>query len=289
MLNFYKTTKAKIISVKQETDTIKLFKIKVVQPINFKSGQFFLLSYPGFGEGPFAPCSIPGEQKEMEFAVRQVGNLTNKLQQLDEGGSLWLRGPYGHGWFDKSAKRKTQSEKPTNDFDSDSDAHTKSNLLLVAGGMGIVPLRPVILEKLNDKNTKIQVFYGAKNPQELLFKNDYDDWKKADVDLQLTVDQKLPNWLGNVGIITTLFDKVKPITDAYCFVVGPPIMLKFVIPKLTEAGFQDEDIFVSLERRMHCGLGVCQHCAVGSKYVCHDGPIFSWQEIKQMGTVAEMM
>ena len=285
MLNPYKTIKAKVISVKQETDTIKLFKIKVVQPINFKSGQFFLLSYPGFGEGPFAPCSMPDERKEIEFAVRQVGNLTNKLHQLNVGDNLWLRGPYGHGWFDKSSKFKVQSVK----LNDDSDAHTKSNLLLVAGGMGIVPLRPIILEKLNDDAVKIQVFYGAKNPQELLFKNDYDAWKKSGVDLQLTVDQKLPNWLGNVGIITTLFDKAKPITDARCFVVGPPIMLKFVIPKLIAAGFKDEDIFVSLERRMHCGLGVCQHCAVGSKYVCHDGPIFSWQEIKQMETVAEMM
>lgn len=269
MLNPYKTTEAKIISVKQETDTIKLFKIKIAQSINFKSGQFFLLSYPGFGEGPFAPCSVPGEQKEIEFAIRKVGNLTNKLQQLNKSDNLWLRGPYGYGWFDKSSN--------------------KSNLLLVAGGMGIVPLRPVILEKINDKDIKIQVFYGAKNPQELLLKDDYNDWKKAGIDLQLTVDQKLPNWLGNVGMITTLFDKVKPIADARCFVVGPPIMLKFVIPKLIVAGFKNEDIFVSLERRMHCGLGVCQHCACGSKYVCHDGPIFSWQEIKQMGTVTDMM
>ena len=287
MLNPYKIIKVKITSIKQETDTIKLFKIKVARPIIFKAGQFFLLSYPGFGEGPFAPCSMPGEHKEIEFAIRKVGNLTNKLQQLNEEDNLWLRGPYGHGWFDKSAKRKAQSEKPANDFDSDD--HTEPNLLLVAGGMGIVPLRPVILEKLNDKNTKIQVFYGAKNPQELLFKNDYDDWKKAGVDLQLTVDQKMPNWFGNVGIITTLCDKVKMLCDGKCFVVGPPIMLKFIIPKLVAAGFKDEDIFVSLERRMHCGLGVCQHCAVGSKYVCHDGPIFSWQEIKQMGAVAEMM
>lgn len=297
MFNPYQVTSAKILNIRQETEDVNTFKVQLKKPLNFKAGQFVLVSYPGFGEGPFVPCSMPGEQTEIELCIRKVGTLTEKLHQLKVGDSLDLRGPYGHGWQDKTPFYRHSEASAA------SRRISRKNLLLVAGGMGLVPLRPVILQYLaRSKNVgpstgsggkflpnEIQVFYGAKTPDEMIFKDDYNEWQKAGIDLNLTVDKKLPNWTGHVGLITTLFDDVKLTKNAICFMVGPPIMYKFVLPKLTEAGFADKDIFVSLERRMHCGLGICQHCAIGSYYVCHNGPIFCWSDLKKLGDIYQMM
>ena len=113
------------------------------------------------------------------------------------------------------------------------------------------------------------------------FKNEYKIWKRS-VDLQITLDKKCPTWKGHVGLITTLFDEIEVVRNAIAIICGPPIMYKFVLKKLKEKKFTDSDIYLSLERRMHCGIGVCQHCAIGSKYVCKDGPIFCWEEIKKI-------
>lgn len=298
MLNPYLTIAAKILNIKQEAATARIFQIKPDKPLKFQPGQFILISYPGFGEAAFAPCSSPNKPDEIELCIRQVGTLTEKLHQLKKGDKIGIRGPYGKGW-------------PLFQQQATSNKGQGTNLLLVAGGMGLVPLRPVILQYLDLGNKKtgasagappkqtefiperiperIQVFYGAKTPADLIFKNDFDTWQKAGIDLEVTIEQKLPNWFGHIGTITTLFDVVKLIKNAKCFMVGPPIMYQFVLPKLTAAGFKDEDIFVSLERRMHCGLGVCQHCAVGSYYVCLDGPVFCWADLKKLGEVYSMM
>lgn len=297
MQNPYQVASTKILDVRQENDVIKIFKLKLDKPLKFQAGQFFLVSYPGFGEGPLAPCSSPDKPDEIEFCIRQVGTLTEKLHQLKKGDKIGIRGPYGKGWPPLQGQG--------------------TNLLLVAGGMGLVPLRPVILQYLTGKKVetsracpvprhgdlslqeikfiperipeRIQVFYGAKKPADLIFKSDFDAWQKAGIDLEVTVEQKLPNWFGHVGTITTLFDDVKVIKNAKCFMVGPPVMYQFILPKLQEAGFADKDIFVSLERRMQCGLGVCQHCAVGPYYVCHQGPVFCWKDLKDLDEVYQMM
>jgi len=192
-----------------------------------------------------------------------------------------IRGPYGNGWPSLAGHHPAQL-----------GGHFNKNLLIVVGGLGLIPLRTLLLDK--DKylplKTKIQIFYGAKTPEEFLFKNDFDKWREQGIDLKLTIDKQCPGWDGCVGVVTKLFDEYPIVEDAQTFLCGPPIMYKFVLEKIKEknAGLapedaiKDEDIYVSLERRMHCGIGVCQHCAVGSFYTCKDGPVFRYSEIKDI-------
>lgn len=270
MFNPYQTQTAEIISIKQQTDFVKLFKLKLKNQKIFKftPGQMIVLSIPGFGEAPFALCNSP-ESKYLELSIRKVGRVTEKLHSLKIGEKVGLRGPYGQGWPVTKIKNQKLERK---------------NLLLVAGGLGIIPLRPLILvkDKFWSINTKIQIFYGARTVKDFLFKNEFKRWCRNGIDLQLTVDKGSPNWKGQVGPVTTLFDKFLLDDKAIAFLCGPPIMYKFVLEKLKEYNFANEDIYLSLERRMHCGIGVCQHCVIGTKYVCKDGPVFRYSEIKDI-------
>ncbi|TSC53418.1 MAG: oxidoreductase FAD/NAD(P)-binding domain-containing protein [Parcubacteria group bacterium LiPW_39] len=160
----------------------------------------------------------------------------------------------------------------------------KKNILIVVGGIGLIPLRSFILgkDKFLGKNAKIQIFYGAKHPNEMLFRYEYDQWRQKGVDLKLTVDKECADWVGCAGLVTALFDKFPVLENARAYLCGPPIMYKFVLEKLKAKGFADEDIFLSLERRIYCGIGVCQHCAVGPYYTCKNGPVFRYDQIKNI-------
>ncbi len=272
MHNPYEHHSAKITFISRQTDSIKLFRFEFTQPIpgwkfSYQPGQFVELSVPGFGEAPFAPC---GNTKEnyLELCVRNAGKLTAKLHQMKVGDKVGLRGPYGNGvWPLKKYDFKTQK-----------------NLLIVVGGLGFVPLRSLILGK-NDwlgKETKVQIFYGARTPDEMLFRHEYQQWKKQNIQIELTTDKECAGWKECVGLVPTLFDKHEVLQNAVAFICGPPIMYKSVLAKLKKLGFSDNDIYLSLERRMHCGIGVCQHCAVGPYYTCKDGPIFNWAQIKNI-------
>lgn len=268
MRNLYQPKLAKIIDIKKEVEDIRLFTFKFINKkdqakLSFVPGQFFILSVPGFGEAPFAYTSSPEEKDYFQACIQKKGTLTSGLFKLKKGDKVGIRGPYGNGW-------------PEDFFD-------KENLLLIGGGLGLIPLRPLIRSVVltPQKFKKVQIFYGSRSPDLLLFKKEYPQWKKY-VNLELTVDKPARGWKGNVGVITTLFDKVELIENPIVFICGPPIMYKFVVQKLKEFRFRDENIYLSLERRMHCGVGICQHCVVGEKYVCKDGPIFSYQEIKKM-------
>jgi NAD(P)H-flavin reductase len=273
MHNPYHPEPAKISHIARQTENIKLFRFEFLQKIwgykfNFKPGQFIELSVPGFGEAPFAPCSAPGG-KAIELCVRIAGKLTQKLHSMKTGDKVYIRGPYGQGWPIIA--------------DSKSPAANR-NLLIVVGGLGLVPLRTLILgkDKFLDKDANVQVFYGAKSPDEMLFRHEYPVWQKENIQLRLTVDKECPNWKGCVGLIPTLFDKYDVASDSVAFLCGPPVMYKFVLEKLKAKGLADENIYLSLERRMHCGIGVCQHCAVGPYYTCEDGPVFNYGQIKNI-------
>lgn len=263
MYNLYQPKKFKILKIKNEPPEVKLFTLKGA--IDFTPGQFVLVGIKGFGEGPFAICSSPEEKKFFELCILKIGSLTSVIHKLKKGDTILIRGPYGHG-FSRSDK----------------------DILLVAGGLGIVPLRSLINYEITKlyENTKrkkrIIVFYGAKTPKDFLFQNEFSFWEKSGVELYLTIDKPCPNWKGQTGLVTSLFDKI-PLPDKFsAFLCGPPIMYKFAIEKLKEKNVDDKDIYLSLERRMHCGFGVCQHCAIGSYYVCKDGPVFSWDKIKNI-------
>lgn len=270
MQNQYQTEKAKIIDIKSENNTINLYKLKFAnrayrRKFTFNPGQILELSIPGFNEAPFAYCGSIQDKKYIEVCIRKAGELTSRMHAMKIGDIVGIRGPYGNGWPQDKIKDK--------------------KVLIVAGGIGIIPFRSLIKSYCKTKKGDIQIFYGAREKNELIFKDEIDSWCK-NIEVNITLDkgkeEKISGLTCNVGLITTLFDKIKVDISGVALVCGPPIMCKFVIDKLKEKGFQDENIYLSLERRMECGVGVCEHCAVGPYYVCKDGPVFSWKQLKNI-------
>lgn len=261
MKNPYQPEWAKILRIKEIGTGIKLYDLQLLgerKTLNFKPGQFVLIGLPGFGEAPFGICNDLAEKKFFQVCIFKIGKLTNQLDKLKVGDKVTVRGPLGQGW-PKLPKNK--------------------NILIVAGGRGILPLRSLILDK--KRENKLQIFYGSRGLETLLFKDEIKDWQKTS-QVAVTLDKGKFGWRGYNGAITVLFDKEKIIDNAVAFLCGPPMMFKFALPKLKEYNFKDEDIYLSLERRMHCGIGVCEHCACGSYYVCQDGPVFQYSRIKKI-------
>jgi len=288
--NPYATQTAKLIKITNQAPNIKLFRFDLDKKLDFSPGQIIFLSIPGFGEAPFAPCN-PLETDFLELCVRKVGKLTQILHKLKIGDSVGIRGPYGQGWplFSHCESingwtKQSQSISTKLPHDHNIRNNKIKNLMLVVGGLGLIPLRTLLWgkNKFLPNETKIQIFYGAKTPDDFLFKNDYAEWKEQGIDLKLTIDKECPGWNECVGVVTALFNKNMISPNAIAFLCGPPIMYKFVLEKLKEKNLPDENIYLSLERRMHCGIGVCQHCAIGSFYTCKDGPIFRYDKIKNI-------
>lgn len=288
--NLYQTIPAKVIKITEQAPNIKLFRFDLGKKLEFMPGQIIFLSVPGFGEAPFAPCN-PLETDFLELCIRKTGKLTQAIHKLKVGDTAIIRGPYGNGWPitpEKSWNSERKLAQKTNKKDSSPLLKRRlssatPNLLIVVGGLGLVPLRTLLWEKNKFMpQAKIQIFYGAKTPDDFLFKNDFDKWREQGIDLQLTIDKECPGWNECVGMVTALFDKHPISKDTTAFLCGPPIMYKFVLEKLKEKNTPDENIYLSLERRMHCGIGVCQHCAIGSFYTCKDGPVFRYDKIKNI-------
>lgn len=234
----------------------------------FRPGQFAQVSL--FGVGEF-PTSLPPSPTEDEtfFTVRQVGSCTAALHGLRPGDQFAVRGPYGNGF-------------PMEDY-------AGKNLVFVAGGIGLIPLRSCIVYALGnrDKYKRIQIFYGAKNPAELMYVANLREWEQSEgVECYLTVDRPDASWTGNVGVVGSLFKRTGvelAVEDSIAFVCGPPVMFRFVIRDLLEAGVKEQNIVSTLERYMKCGVGKCGHCCIGVAYVCVDGPVFNYEQIKKLG------
>lgn len=265
MFNPYQSFSAKILKIKDETSDTKLYTLsfinkKLQQSFDFIPGQFLMAGFPGFGEAPFDICSNPLHKNFFQICIRTVGKLTKKFHQFKKGEKIFIRGPFGNGFPDFVGK----------------------NLLLVGGGCGFVPFKSILdqYSEISSSSSKIQVFYGCLDQESLLFKDRYKIWRKL-FDLEIILEKPGKSWRGYKGLVTQLFDQVEVIKNALAFLVGPPIMYKFVIPKLKEHKFSDQEIYLSLERKMDCGIGICQHCAVGPKYVCKDGPVFAYKELKE--------
>ncbi len=259
---------AEIVKAQQLTELEKFFEIRLLEPrpFSFEPGQFILLSVLGVGEAPVTLASSPLRRDGLEICVRRVGSLTNALHRLQEGATIGLRGPYGKGFPMESIKGK--------------------DLLFVAGGIGIIPLRSLIyyvLERRKDFG-QLTILYGAKTPKEFLFTEELKAWgQREDLRLQLTVDRPDETWKGNVGVITRLIPPLdlRP-RETYAVVVGPPVMYKYVIMEFYQKALPDSQILMSLERRMRCGVGKCGHCQINSVYVCQEGPVFSYQFLKRL-------
>ncbi len=261
----YTPIKTKILKVKKLTEKEKYFKLSLsnFKKFDHKPGQFVQVTIPGAGEAPISIASCKNKEQTLDLIVRNVGSLTNLMHNLKEGDYIGLRGPFGNGF---------PMEELRNHY-----------LLIVGGGIGLVPLRSVIQYYINNKRQfkGMTIFYGAKTDNELLFVDEYEIWKKEGINLNITIDKETPTWKGNVGLITTLFNKVKmDYIDKKILICGPPIMYKFVLLELIKRSVSAKNIYLSLERQMKCGVGKCAHCAFGSYHVCIDGPVFTYEFLK---------
>jgi len=271
MMNPYRPESAIIRNIKRQTYNIKTYTLSFEnqqkrREFSFKPGQFIMVSLLGIGEAAFSPCSDPAERENLEITVRAVGNVTKTLDRLKVGDVVGVRGPYGTCWPLEEAKNK--------------------NILIMAGGLGINPIRPVItyVAANRDDYGDVEILYGAKTPNDLPFTYEFDDWRgMRNTRLLLTVDvvPKESIWEHNVGVVTTLFEKMHASPDnTVALTCGPEIMMRFVVKGLKYRGFTSGQIFVSLERRMKCGIGICGHCQLGTKFVCKEGPVFRYADVE---------
>lgn len=228
---------------------------------SYNPGQFIMLSIPGVGESPFSISSTPSRPGILELGVRKVGILTDALFQKKDNEVVYIRGPYGNGF------KLTQM--------------VKRNLIIVAGGLGVIPLRSILYYVLDNRDQFKQIFflYGTKTLDEFLFKTEFFQLKQRDdIKCLYTVDKPNAKWTENVGAVTKLFEYLPNLDprETIAVMVGPPVMYKFVIKELLKLKIPKNQIQLSLERRMECGIGKCGHCAIEHLYTCMNGPVFTY-------------
>lgn len=261
----------RMVEVKDLAAEIKLFSIELLNGGNaafaeYRPGQYAFLSAFGVGEAPFGIASTVQRGPVLDFAVQRLGGVTTGLHELGPGDVIGLRGPLGNAFPMQAFQGK--------------------NLVLLGGGIGGAPLRPVIQTVLDNRADygHFTILWAARHPSLLVFTDEYDDWRAApDTELHLTVDAPDQTWDHNVGLITDLLERVAPSPEnAVAITCGPPIMIYYVDRLLDRLGFPPDRRFVTLEARMHCGLGKCGRCNLGEKLICVDGPVFSMAEVGSM-------
>jgi NAD(P)H-flavin reductase len=258
---------ATIEEIVDETPTIKTFKIRPKAPLKFEAGQFVELTVPGFGEAPFTPSSSPTVSDEMDITIMNAGRVTNRLHELSAGAEVGLRGPLGEPYpLDKFKDRE---------------------ILIAGGGVGLAPLRALLFALFEDIDAykKIILRYGARTPSDIVYREAVSKgWDKGEkLDVLISVDEGDKGWKGPVGVVTTILEdktlKCDP-KNGVAVVCGPPIMMKFTTLKLLERGYPEDSIYLSMEKNMSCGVGKCGHCRVGTYYACKEGPVFTYDQVK---------
>jgi sulfite reductase subunit B len=265
--NPYRPWPARITSITRLTPKEKLFEFRIIdktvrEAFDFNAGQFVELSIFGVGEAPISISSAPSKQGFIELCIRESGSVTGAIHNMQCGDVVGIRGPFGRGFPFEQMKNH--------------------DIVLVAGGLGIAPLKSLINHIHDERHAfgKVTILLGARNPSEILFRQEFEMWKhRNDFDLYITVDQPDDDWDGEVGLVTRLFDKldINP-TKTYGAICGPPVMYRFVVEEMRKQQLDVDRIYVSFERRMKCGIGMCGHCGVGHLYTCIDGPVFSYWE-----------
>lgn len=267
MDNIYEPRIVKITKIEEQSPTVKLFRLAGSPDggLSFNPGQFVLVGKIGYGEAPFGPLSSPFEEKFFEIAVRNTGGVvTNFLHSLKEGDEIEMRGPYGNGF-------------PL-DFMEGKD------MVLITGGCGVPPIASLIeyAIKNREKFGNIYLIYGAKSPEELLLKERMKEWEKSEIKVITTIDKPTDGWTGHVGFVSEMVKEIKiNEANAVAAMCGPGPMMDALEKILRPLGISDRRIFVNMERKMQCGVGKCQHCATGKKYVCLDGPVFYYDQIEK--------
>ncbi len=269
--NLYVPNLAVIDRIVEETWDTKTFRAVFTdtgmrERFTYHPGQFQEISVFGVGEATFCLTSSPTRPGYVEFSAKKIGAVTGALHELAEGETVGIRGPYGN-WFPHEAMQG-------------------KNLLFVGGGIGMAPLRSLLnfcLDRRGDYG-HIDVFYGARTPGDLCYTQEFEAWKSApDTSLYLTVDKGGPGWEGKVGVVPAYVREIAPSAqNAIALTCGPPIMIKFTLPELSKLGFSDEQIITTLEMKMKCGVGKCGRCNIGHTYVCLDGPVFTYAQLRQL-------
>jgi NAD(P)H-flavin reductase len=274
--NIYLPYISEITDIKQETGDTRTYDVRIknkeeARLFRSRPGQFVEASVFGAGEAPFGLTTSPKEPGVMTFTVRACGKVTNALAEMKKGDEIGIKGPLGNSFLDKI------------------DSKGK-DILVIGGGIGLPPLRSMIDHIFNNRADyrEFTILYGARTPADRVYKYQLSDWEnKTDLKLIQTVDVADKDWTGNVGVVTTLFPKLKlDIPNTVVYTCGPPIMIKFVIIELLKLGLPEKQIVSTLERYMKCGVGKCGHCCIGNKYVCTDGPVFDYTEIKGLAEEA---
>ncbi|WP_303248948.1 FAD/NAD(P)-binding protein [uncultured Slackia sp.] len=269
--NPYRPWPARITSITDLTATEKLFEFRLIDErirsaFHQDPGQFVELSIFGVGEAPISISSAPSKQGFIELCVRRAGRFTEVLHTMQCGDVVGIRGPFGRGFPFEEMK-----------------GH---DILLVAGGLGIAPLKSLINYIHDERHAfgKVTIIYGSKNPREVMFRHQFEMWKhRNDFDLHLTVDNYEEGWDGEVGLVTKPFENLEvDAENTYGVLCGPPVMYRFVVEEMRKKGIPYDRIYMSFERHMKCGMGKCGHCQVGHQYVCIDGPVFNYWEAKNI-------
>ena len=256
-----------ITDIRIDTPDVKTFRVLThdgKKPFIHRPGQCAMLSIPGVGEAMFSITSSPTNEEYMEFSIKRCGCFTEWLHAAEVGQEVTIRGPYG------------------NEFPVDTEFAGK-DLLFIAGGIALAPLRSVInyVRHYKDRYGKIDIVYGARSKEDLVDYNEIiEEWMHDEgVEVHLTIDREQPNWDGHVGFVPNFVKELGFTTDKTVILCGPPIMIKFTLAGLMEMGFSKEQIYTTLEMRMKCGIGKCGRCNVGSKFICKDGPVFRFDEL----------
>lgn len=263
----------KRIITENAVNDIKTFEVEfedaeVARNFDYKPGQFGMVSYFGAGECPIGIASSPTDKGSIEFTIKKVGVVTTALHNSMVGDKIGIRGPYGNGW-------------PV-------EAMEGHNVIIVGAGFAFTTLRSLAKYILHEDNRgrfgDLTVLYGARNPGELIYKYDLNEWESSDdIDLILTVDRGDESWTKRVGYVPTILEEASPSSEnAVAVICGPPIVIRLSMPILTKLGFTPEKTYLSLEMRMKCGIGKCGRCNVGDKFICQDGPVFSQKELQEM-------
>jgi NAD(P)H-flavin reductase len=258
--------------VRETADTFSLELKPPGDEFSFEPGQFNMLYVHGVGEVPISISGDPANSKKLVHTTRAVGAVTMAMSKLKKGETLGIRGPYGHGW-------------PV-------EAALGSDVVIVAGGIGLAPLRPVIYHVLRhrDRYGRVVLLYGSRTPEDILYRHELEKWRsRFDFEMHLTVDRATGNWRGNVGVVTHLIHRspFDPL-DCVAMICGPEIMMRFTMLELVKRGVTEDRIYISMERNMKCGIGLCGHCQLGPTFICKDGPVYRFDKIKPLFTKREM-
>jgi len=249
-----------------DTFTLKLAPPEGFDGSSFRPGQFSMLWVFGVGELPISISGDPADHSQLVYTVRSVGEATNSLVTQSVGSAIGVRGPFGTGWPVEAARGR--------------------DVILVAGGIGLAPLRPVIYEVLHRREDfgRLVILYGARSPRDLLYRKELASWARhRDTQVLVTVDYGGMSWRGHVGVVTTLFKyaRLKP-ANSVAMICGPEIMMRYVARELAAQGLSETDVYLSMERNMKCAVGFCGHCQYGPHFICKDGPVFTYAHMRPL-------